>query len=245
MSRKEYKKSRKNFLSLAPPCAIMQKLMKTIYFVRHGESEGNVGNVHQPGTVSLTEKGRQQANFIAKRLESVSAELIVASTMTRARQTAAAILEKKNLPIEYSDLLVERRRPSELYGKCFDDPEALKMREVINKNFYDPDFHYSDEENFEDMKKRAGEALAYLESRPEENIIVVTHGWFLRYIIAYVVFGSELSSHEAFRFAGKFQTNNTGITVISSDPYGDEASPWAIRTWNDHAHLGEILPQGN
>jgi probable phosphoglycerate mutase len=211
--------------------------MKKIYFVRHGESEGNVGIVRQVATTSLTEKGREQGRFVAKRCSNLPVELIISSTMNRARETSALILEKVNKPIEYSDLFAERRRPSQVLGKPKDDPESLKAEDTIVRKFHLPGFRYSDEENFDDLKMRAGKALAHLSERPEKHILVVTHGFFMRIIMGYVLFGKKMTGEECTKFIEKFHMHNTGITVLGYDPKENKEFPWWLWVWNDHAHL--------
>jgi broad specificity phosphatase PhoE len=211
--------------------------MKKIYFVRHGESEGNSGPIRQTKETPLTEKGRQQAQFVAKRCNKLGAELIVSSTMVRAKQTAEYVVSEAQLPIEHSDLFVERRRGSEVLGKPKDDPAALEVEEIIKKHFADPGFRHSDEENFDDLKQRAKDALEYLANRPEEIMIVVSHGFFMKVLMAYVVFGDELTGKECEKFIRKFEMENTAITVIDGKevPLGMR---WWIWIWNDHSHLG-------
>ncbi|MDP2655923.1 MAG: histidine phosphatase family protein, partial [bacterium] len=82
-------------------------MKKTVYFVRHGQSEGNVGTVFQPLNSPLTEKGREQAEYIAERAASLSFESVVSSPLTRARETAEAIAKRTKKSIEFSDLFVE------------------------------------------------------------------------------------------------------------------------------------------
>ncbi len=211
--------------------------MKKIYFVRHGESDGNIGKSHQEATSSLTEKGRGQANFIAERCTKLLIELVISSTMNRAKQTAEVIVEKISKPIEYSDLFSERRRPKEQLGSLRDDPKALEAQEAITKNFAVPGFRFSDEENFDDLKERAGKALAHLKDRPESNILVVTHSFFMTTITAYAIFGEDLTALECRKFADKFHMENTGITILGFEEKGRK-SPWWLWVWNDHTHLG-------
>ena len=87
--------------------------MKKFYFVRHGESEGNAGNIRQTATTGLTARGLDQAKVMAHRCANLPVEVIVCSPMTRTKETARVILEKISIPIEYSDLFVERRLPSD------------------------------------------------------------------------------------------------------------------------------------
>ncbi|MHB8660905.1 MAG: histidine phosphatase family protein [Minisyncoccota bacterium] len=87
------------------------------------------------------------------------------------------------------------------------------------KNFSTPGFRFSDEENFEDLKERSRKMLAYLQNRSEEKIVVVTHGFILRIVIAYVIFGESLTGIECERFIQKFHMENKGLTVLD---YGGE-----------------------
>ena len=70
--------------------------MKTVYFVRHGESEANTGEapVFQGPTSLLTEKGKEQARFIAKRVSKLSFDAIISSPAVRTIATADAIREE-------------------------------------------------------------------------------------------------------------------------------------------------------
>ena len=209
--------------------------MKKIYFVRHGESEGNASPVRKGVMSSLSEKGKEQAKSIAQRCTGIHIDLLVSSTVNRAKETAEIISEKISKPIELSDLFIERRRPSEVYGKPKNDPIALHIENEINKNFSKEGWRYSDEDNFDDLKKRALEALDYLANRPEENILVVSHGFFLRIVMACVVHGPDLTGKECEGFIRTFHMENTGMTVLGYDE--KNTNPWWLWVWNDHAHL--------
>lgn len=211
--------------------------MKIIYFIRYGESEGNVGPIRQMADTPLTEKGISQAKVVADRCLNIPIEIVVCSTMTRTKQTASYILEKINKPIEYSDLFVERRRASETLGNSKDDPSSVNIEKEIAEHFHESGWHFSDEENFYDLKKRALDCLKYLADRPEENILVVTHGVFLRVITACVMFEDKLNSYEGKKFMTSMHMENTGITVFNYDDKR-EGNPWSLWIWNDHAHLG-------
>ena len=212
--------------------------MKKIYFVRHGESEGNVGEIRQTKETPLSPRGRSQAAYIAARAAKLPIDVIVSSTMVRAAETARSISETTGKEVEHSDLFVERRRSSEQLGKRKDDPVALEVDALLIENFAVPGYRYSDEENFDDLKRRAGEALEFLKNRSEQNILVVTHGIILRSLAARAVFGPELSARECELFIRTFHTENTGITVFEYDE--ERRNPWGIWIWNDHAHLAEL-----
>ncbi|KKS45249.1 MAG: Phosphoglycerate mutase [Microgenomates group bacterium GW2011_GWC2_45_8] len=211
--------------------------MKKIYLVRHGESNGNASGVYQNADTPLTEKGRAQAEFIASRCEKFAIDFIVSSSMKRAVETAAIVNKKLNKLSEISDLFVERRRPKAQMGLHKGSPKALEIDKVLIENFVKLEARFSDEENFEDLRKRAGEALEYLKNRTEENILVITHGFFLRMIMARAVFDDKLVGEDCNRIIRKFHTANTGLSVLGYDEYRQD-SPWWLWVWNDHAHLG-------
>jgi len=206
---------------------------KRIYFVRHGESEGNAGPMRQSLDCPLTERGREQAEFVAARVTKIPFELLVSSTLERAKETAGTIHIKTGANIVYSDLFVERRRPSITYGIEKSDPVGLEADREVAKHFTDPGYRHSDEENFDDLKARAENALSFLLSRPEQSIVVVTHGFFLRILAAVAVFGPELTSYECGQFIRALRMENTGLSVME---HSDEG--WTLPIWNDHAHLG-------
>ena len=213
--------------------------MKKIYFVRHGQSEGNTGSIRQTKDSSLTDIGVRQSEFVAKRISKLPIEKVISSTMTRAEKTAQIIEKEISKEIIYSNLFVERRRPSEQYGIPKDDPVALEAERLILENFTNTEYHYSDEENFLDLKARAEKALDFLSKIPEENILVVTHGYILKVFMAYAIFGEKLTADECNTFIKSFQMHNTGITLFS---YKEDSlnNKWHIRTWNDVAHLDEL-----
>jgi broad specificity phosphatase PhoE len=210
---------------------------KKIYFVRHGQSEGNIQNLHGHWSHPLTELGVQQANFVAGRIGHIPAQALVASTMVRAQQTASIIADKVGLEVESSDLFIEAAAPSAIQNKPRTE-EASELYRVASKNAHlVPGFRYADEENFDDLRDRAVRALAYLAARQEDHVVVVTHGYFLRMLVAVAVMGPELTHSQARHFMRTFQMENTGLTVFGHKA-DMEPSPWWLWVWNDHSHLG-------
>jgi broad specificity phosphatase PhoE len=221
--------------------------MKTVYFVRHGESEINVHNYsYGDGNAPLTEKGRAQAILIADRCAKLPAAVMVVSTMRRAQETADAISKKLNVDLISSDLFRERKPPLLLESNDRYKEPLLTMRKDWLLSFYSESARIADGENFIDIKKRAGDALSYLEQRPEENILVVAHSFILRTILAHVLFGDAFTTEELKKTMLRVQFDNTGISIIEFDPSGTAqfdtmpVSGWTMRTWNDQTHLGDV-----
>jgi probable phosphoglycerate mutase len=217
--------------------------MKTVYFVRHGQSEGNVGSVYQTAESPLTDRGKSQAEFIAKRCIHLPIETIVASNQLRAKTTAEIIAAKTGHHVEFSELLRERKKPSSLNGKHFDDPDANALNERWWLSLIDEGPRVEDGENFQDMCKRASFALDHLAKRPEKHILAVTHGFYMRYIVAVAIYGNALTGKIFEPLARTLIMENTGITVLRHGAGADmrrwgAGAPWQLWMWNDHAHLG-------
>ena len=122
---------------------------KLIYFVRHGETLNNAQNIRQGSDGSLSEKGRAQALATAKRFpkENGRPDVIITSPYERTRETAEIIANELGMGFEYSDLLVERRNPSEIIGHSGQEEEVKKIVDKIDMSFHDDNLRYSDEEN--------------------------------------------------------------------------------------------------
>lgn len=208
--------------------------MKTLFFVRHGETEGNKQNAYQFETVPLSEEGLRQAAFVTERFKTIPIETIISSDFVRASQTAATIGTALNLPIEHSPFLQEIHRPEVVRGKRKDSPEAQEIMHQIQAHFADPEWHHSNEENFFDLKARAQKAIQMIVSHSEERILIVTHGFMLRMIVMVMAFGEELTPEVYRKLDQFFVVKNTGITMVQ-----ENKGVYSLLTWNDHAHLGE------
>ncbi len=207
--------------------------MKTVYFVRHGESEGNVANAFQSAVEKLTGVGEKQAELVARRFASIPVDVILASTMHRAHHTAEKIAEVTGKELISNDIFIEVLRPTTLHGQTKNDPDIKAIDDQLLEHFGNADWRHSDEENFFDLQKRARKAIAIILERPEENICVVTHGFFLRMMFAEMMFGKDLTPVIFLHMNRVMKTFNTGITKMRHEERG-----WLLLVWNDHAHLG-------
>lgn len=203
-----------------------------LYIVRHGESTWNDLKLHQHGEVPLSEKGKQQAAFVAKRFLDIPIDLIITSTMPRAQETATIIGEIINKQVITTNHLIELKRPTLIEGRSFDEPEVVAIKEDIKKNYDNPNWHHSDEENFYDLKARTKKTLAFLGARTEENIIIVSHGVIIRMLLALMCLGETLTPQIFRTFEGYLRMTNTGVSVC--EKIDDK---WHVLTINDYAHL--------
>lgn len=209
----------------------------TFYFVRHGESILNTKGIRQGREGALSEKGIAQASTAGEMLRNKKATVMIASPYERTIQTANTINTHLHIPIEYSELFIERRNPSEIIGKSIDEPEVAHVINLMDKSYHDDNFRYSDEENFADMKKRAKKCLEFLETRKEKNIVVVTHSIFLKLLASYIMLGEKLTASEYNKLSFYNYSNNAGITIASYtngffSPKKEER--WKLLEWDIH-----------
>ena len=106
-----------------------------IYFVRHGESEGNKKGLHKGPEVPLSEEGIKQGQVLAERLKKHKIDVIYSSSMIRAIQTAEIISDELKIPVESWENLEEIRNPSEIWGKLAVDKKILEIKESARKEF--------------------------------------------------------------------------------------------------------------
>ncbi len=212
---------------------------KQIYLVRHGESENNANNVRQGPLGKLSPHGIKQAEFVADRFSKTPIDIIFVSPYERTMQTAEIINAQLKHPLEVTNLLIERRNPSEIVGKSADDPEVQKIINVIDKSFHDKNLRYSDEENFEDLKERAKALLAFLAARPEKHIMCVSHGIFIRMVALLIEFGENISSQELVRLSFLNPMHNCSTTLLEYNSWnsGDEHQGWKLIVWDDYPRL--------
>ncbi len=203
-----------------------------IYFVRHGETTYNARDVYQPLDSPLSEQGMRQAEFVAKRFSHIPIDIILASPLARTKHTTEIINKSLNKQVEWVDELMEIKRPSEYINKNGEHKTVKTIKKLIKENFNDPNWHFSDEENFFDFKGRAIRFLKLMDQRNEKHILAVTHGEILRMIIGVMLFGENLTVDEFNNLQKFLKTINTGITLCEK---GEKR--WGLITWNDHAHV--------
>lgn len=210
---------------------------KIIYFVRHGETVLNAQGVRQGAEGSLTEKGRAQALATAKRFpkEKGRPQIIISSPFQRTKETAEIIGKELGLKIIYSDLLKERRNPTEIIGHWGGEPEVRKIIDQMDKSYHADDLRVSDEENFTDLKKRAKKLLGFISRRWEKRIIMVTHGIFLKMVISYMQYGDKLTASQYNNLSFFNPINNASMAICKYTHHWFRKNEWELLVWNDLA----------
>jgi broad specificity phosphatase PhoE len=154
----------------------------TLLLTRHGETDWNAERRWQGHSdPPLNERGREQARELAAALDGV--DVIYASDLARARETAEIVAARLGLEVRLDPRLRERAFGT-WEGKSFDEleehfPEALGRWRTGET--HGPD----DAEPYQDFSRRVGSFLEdVLSSHPGDHVLVVGHGGSIRAIQA-------------------------------------------------------------
>ncbi|MEP7002945.1 MAG: histidine phosphatase family protein [Chloroflexota bacterium] len=195
----------------------------TLYFVRHGESEANAAHIFAGQTDSpLTAKGREQAMVVAKALLPVHFDRIVTSTLSRTRDTAAALAAGRGIPVEAFDDLKEIHLGLAA-GKPFDEVRGLP-------NYDGEGFtQWPGGESLDQVVTRAMRVIDRLVTESSgKTILVVGHGGVTRILVS--------------RFMGvlpkliRVPATNTNITIATHD----DQNGYMIQEMFKDTHLAVI-----
>lgn len=153
--------------------------MKKLYVTRHGLTEYNANElVCGASDIALTSEGLQQAEEMAKKAYAFGdIERIIASPMLRAKQTAQAVANLLNLPIETDERLREWN-----YG-------SFEGKSRLTDGFYQAKQEFGCKmpdggESVFQLVYRTYSLLEELKSCPD-NTILVCHGGVARVIDSY------------------------------------------------------------
>ena len=208
---------------------------KIIYFVRHGETENNAKGIRQGEEGGLSPRGREQALATARRFPKHKGrpQVIISSQYQRTKETAEIIAKELHMKVKYSDLLVERRNPSQIIGHAGTEPEVRQIVDRIDKSYHADDLRYSDEENFIDLKAREKKLLRFIRWRDEKRIIMVTHGIFLKMVMSYMLYGEKLTASQYNNLSYFNPVTNASMAICSYTPHWFRRGEWKILVWND------------
>lgn len=187
-----------------------------VYFVRHGQSEGNISGRHCSwAQVSLTERGKLDAAMAGRLLKGIPFDKVYTSDLIRTIQTkeiALPDLQHEALPvlreIWVGDLLGRKISDCiEEYGQAYLD------------NRRRTDYSAYGGESREDLHRRIREFLAMLEQQNYENVAVFSHAGYISCIISAI-------SDYAYEVA-QLSCQNGSVSVFE---FTD--GQWRMVSWN-------------
>jgi len=189
-----------------------------VWLVRHGETEWARLGKHTGRTdVGLTDRGREQARALGRRLAVHPFGLVLTSPLSRAAETAriagqgeAAIADPDLMEWDYG--AHEGRTTTEIRA---DFPDWTIWRGP-----------WPDGETVDQVGRRADRIIARIRSSAGGDILVFAHGHFLRVLAARWI-GLEPAS------GGRFELATATLSIV-----GWERETRSIELWNEACHLG-------
>lgn len=200
--------------------------MGQLFIVRHGETVWNrEGRIQGHTDVALSERGIAQAASLAQRLQPVTFHAAYSSDLCRASDTAAAILQGRDIP--------HHRTPElrEYHKGAFEGMTDAELRARFSSEYptyVSKDLDYAPEggESTRQVSDRMTAAIAGIKERHlDDTVLVVGHGGSLRAAMM-ALLGMPLDANWRFVFG------NCTLTIV--DTYHDNA---VLRLFNDGSHL--------
>lgn len=175
-----------------------------IYLLRHGETHGNVKGLYAGFTdTKLTEKGIAQAKEAHQRLKGESFDVVIASSLSRAVDTARYVTD---LDVKTMDNLKEMN-----FGIC----EGLAYQEIKSQypevaEAFNGDFKsfvFPEGESVRSFYNRIVSVFEDIKSTYDQDLLIVAHSGVIRSILAH-----EIS--ENFDHYWKYRIDNCRYAVL-------------------------------
>jgi broad specificity phosphatase PhoE len=206
----------------------MEKNLYQFTLLRHGESIGNAQSRWQgQSDYPLTERGRAQAHALAERWTSevVKFDIVLASPLVRAKETAQIIATALQSKLEIDPIWMERDI-GEMAGLTVEEVRKLPPPPYLTP------YHSigGGGEGDWELYLRAGSGLHKLLKRPAGSYLIVSHGGLLNQLMHAIVG----IAHHADPGGIRFRFDNCSFAQITYYPHQHR---WAIEAVNDRAHL--------
>jgi probable phosphoglycerate mutase len=198
--------------SSAPPAFDVSSYGTTLYLVRHGETDYNRDHVMQGRGVDtdLNATGRAQAEALAERLADVPFDAAYASPLRRTRQTLD-ILARPHASLDTHFLPDLEEMGWGVYEGTPKSPERDAAMKALKEGWRAGAFDTRPDggESILDVQRRALRAVQHVLTHDAgRTVLVVTHGRYLRVLLASLLPGYGLTRMHAV------EHSNTGVNVV-------------------------------
>ncbi|MGM0835377.1 MAG: histidine phosphatase family protein [Bacillota bacterium] len=192
-------------------------------FIRHGSTSWNKERRAQGSSdIPLDQDGINDAKKLAARLSSENWDYIYSSNLSRAKQTAEIVAEKLDVPA-----LILDTRLREVSGGLIEGTTEAERVEKWGADWRSMDMGI---EKVESVLERGLACLNDIHQKHQEsNILIVSHGSFIRHLLRKLTPGVDLESH----------LQNTSITTLT---IADNI--WNCEAYNCVKHLDQTVFNG-
>lgn len=203
---------------------------KTIYIIRHGETDFNLQGIVQGSGVdsSLNETGRGQGRAFYGKYREVPFDLVITSKLKRTAETVRDFIEANIPVISYA----------EINEMSWGDHEGKKGTEASIAEYQrikdgwgqgEIDGRIGGGESAREMGQRLQKFIDILRDRPEKTILVCSHGRAMCGLVT-LMMGHPIDRMNEHRHS------NTGLWLAEQTEDG-----FVFKLQNDRSHLPEAL----
>ncbi len=187
-------------------------VVRTIYLVRHGQTEWNAERRMQGQWDSrLNEAGRRHADESGQFLATRGVQAIYASPLGRVQETAAIIRPHLDIAPVLDDRLMEWSG-GDWSGQLYADLAATQTDVFAAWQADMLNVRSPNGENFHDLMDRAGAFIAEMEQTPAHTIAIIAHG-FINRALACRLLRSDARETLTIR-----QANNVIMEITTGGP---------------------------
>lgn len=187
-------------------------MLKTLYIIRHGETELNRQGVVQGRGIDsdLNETGRAQAAEFFTRYRSLPFQKVYTSTLKRTHQTVQGFIEAGLSWEQYAE--IDELAWGEWEGRKTSELAVGAFRDITEKwQSGDYDAHFPGGESPREVAARLERFISVIKSRPDEELaLVCMHGRSLRILMC-------LMSARPISEMYDFPHQNTGLYIVTFD----------------------------
>ena len=165
-----------------------------IYLIRHGETEGDVEDRYGGDYDDhLTDRGKEQAKELAKKLEGKGVEIIYHSPRIRAVETAKIVGKKLGVKLQAIDNIRERNNYGILTGMVKSEAKKKFPKEVEKLEKIQLYHKVKSSEDYEHFKRRVVKAFEIMVNNDQYNVIaIISHGGPISCIVRDVLKRGEI-----------------------------------------------------
>lgn len=197
--------------------------------IRHGETDWNAQSRLQGQLdIELNERGRAQAQALARALQTEPIDALYSSDLRRALDTAQPLAQAVGLRVCARATLRERTFGS-FEGMTYAEIDERHPADAARWRRRDPDFAIGGGESLAGFHTRCVSAvMAIAEAHAAQTVAIVAHGGVLDALY-------RAAMRIGMQAQRTWELGNAGINRLLWSPQG-----LAVVGWNDRSHLAEL-----
>lgn len=195
----------------------------TLLLIRHGQTDWNLeGRYTGQSDIPLNEAGREQARRLADKLKAMPPDVIYASDLIRAYETAEIIADSCDVPL-YSDPRLREINQGVWEGMLFPDIKARFAREFAAREADPLTVSAPEGETVGQVRQRVLAAVQeIILKHPGQRVAIVAHGLTLAIIKGYVMEHSITQVWDLIPPNAEVEEVEVKTITVSPEPANDD-----------------------